>query len=78
MSIPSESIQVGRCYLTADGEVRMVVQCELGRVTYRKMGQSKLGLRWPRHTLTQGKFAADAVRELSCPPPPDLIIQDRS
>jgi hypothetical protein len=77
MSLPPERIQVGRCYLTADGEVRMVVQCEFGRVTYRKMRWSNFSMRWPRHTLTQGKFAADAVDEVACPPPPDLIIRDK-
>jgi hypothetical protein len=68
MSVPPESIQAGKCYLTRFGQVRRVVICEHGRVTFHT-GNRRLyvpGGTPRRRVMTLPKFALDAEREVPC------------
>jgi hypothetical protein len=68
MSIPPESIEVGKCYVTAKGRARRVIAIEAGKVTFYEGQQVALRGTWPRRMVaTYATFAANAVREVPCP-----------
>jgi hypothetical protein len=68
VSLPPESIEVGKCYLTSKGQVRRVVICEHGRVTFHTGGRRLYvpGGAPRRRVITLPKFALDAEREVPC------------
>lgn len=68
MSISPESIEVGRCYVTAKGRTRRVVAVEADKVTFYEGQQAALRGTWPRRMVaTCTTFAANAVGEVPCP-----------
>ncbi len=61
MSISSEGIHVGQCYLTSDGRVRRVLRLlPDGRIRYRYRGP--FGGRWRSGALALPHFAATVER----------------
>ncbi len=68
MNVSPESIEAGKCYLTRSGQVRRVVTCEHGRVTFHTGGRRLYvpGGGPRRRVMTLPKFALDAEREVSC------------
>jgi hypothetical protein len=66
--VPPESIEVGKCYVTAKGRPRRVVAIEAGKVTFYEGQQVALRGTWPRRMVaTCATFAANALREVPCP-----------
>jgi hypothetical protein len=65
MSLPIESIKVGKCYLTGDNTVRRVVMIHPdGRIQYEwRAGYRK---KWKVGILSCREFAAAAEREVPC------------
>ena len=78
MAVPPESIEVGKCYLTKQGQVRRVIAIEGGKVTYHVGRQQALKGRWPRRMVAMhATFAASLLREVACPAylvPSDVLI----
>ncbi len=67
MSLPPESIEVGKCYLTNTGQVRRVLVMLPGRVQFEqrvKMTSLKLG--WIRDIADTRAFASSVEREVPC------------
>ncbi len=68
VTIPPESIAVGKCYLTGEGRVRRVLEIlPDGRIRYRY--RSFLGATsrtWRSGSLSVEVFAATAQREVPC------------
>ena len=68
MPIPIEKLFVGRCYRTADAEVRKIVAFDGGKVIY-VIELKGLAPVWDRNkwrTKLRGEFAQEAVREVMC------------
>jgi hypothetical protein len=68
MSIPPESIQVGRCYLSEEGRVRRVTKFLASgqvRYKYRSFPDDERSP-WRTGNLDVGRFAATTLREVSC------------
>ncbi len=68
MSIPPESIQVGKCYLTNTGQVRRVIRImPNGRVQYEhRSGHAILKRQWPSNIAEARTFAFAVEREVPC------------
>jgi hypothetical protein len=68
MSIPPESIQVGKCYLTTTGQVRRVIRImPNGRVQYEhRLGHAVLKRQWPSNIAEARTFAFAVEREVPC------------
>ena len=62
MSVPVESVAVGRCFLTALGQIRRVTETGAGTVTYLVLGKTVLG--GDERTTSKQRFARDVEREL--------------
>ena len=72
MSIPPESIQVGRCYLTADGTIRRVISTDSnGRVRYAERAGAGPWRPGRLRSLKRQDFAAAVVREVPCAGEPE-------
>ncbi len=68
MSVPPESIEIGKCYLAKGGQIRRVVSLELGMVAYHGPARKLVKQAWPRRQIVSvRKFAADAEKEVPCP-----------
>ena len=73
MTVPPESITVGKCYVTPGNQVRRVLSVEAGKVAYEARGSKMIKGKWPRRsTVELGRFAADVAREVPCPYDPDF------
>jgi hypothetical protein len=73
MSVPPESITVGKCFVTPGNQVRRVLSVEAGKVTYEARGPKMIKGKWPsRSTVDMGRFAADVAREVPCHYDPDF------
>ena len=67
MGISVGGIAVGKCYLTALGQVRRVVKFGNGKVTYESRGGKATGSSWgEQNTVLEGRFARDVEREVPC------------
>jgi hypothetical protein len=67
MSLSSESIEVGRCYLTIKGEVRRVLAIEADKVAYHTILKSGFRQSLPRYRVNALRtFAATVEREVPC------------
>ncbi len=68
MGISPESIQIGRCYLTATDYVRRVVQVMPdGRVVFEVRASHVANTRaWRSGILDAASFASSALREVPC------------
>jgi hypothetical protein len=67
MGVAINSIQIGKCYVTAMGEVRRVLEIGGGRVKYEARGRTAEGgtvASWT--TVGDGRFANDVEREVPC------------
>ncbi len=65
MTIPPESIAVGRCYLTDGNIVRRVVRILPDRrIQYEWRGGHRM--KWKSGILSSREFALAAEREISC------------
>ena len=65
--MPVAIIEVGRCYITALGEIRRVLEISGGKVTYDARGKTVEGGSWAsRTTVGDGRFASDVEREIPC------------
>jgi hypothetical protein len=67
MTIPPESIAVGKCYLSDEGRVRRVVKFISDnqiRYAYRSFPQK--GKLWRTGRLEVGRFAETTLREVPC------------
>lgn len=66
MGIQEDAIAVGKCYVTAEGQVRKVLKMDGGDVLYahhRDPAKKDWGhWKW----LSEPRFAADAAREIAC------------
>jgi hypothetical protein len=68
MSFPAEKIEIGKCYLTLQGQIRRVIAAECGKVTYHAGQQQALSGQWPRRMVAvRSTFAATIAREVVCP-----------
>jgi hypothetical protein len=68
MTIKSDEVAVGRCYVTATGEIRRVLEMYGGRVRYGARGE-KAAANWQEDSwvwVETEKFADQAEREVSC------------
>ncbi len=73
MTVPPESLAVGKCYVTPGNQVRRVLSVEAGKVTYEARGSKMIKGKWPRRsTVELGRFAADVAREVPCHYDPDF------
>lgn len=67
MSVPPESIEAGKCYVTEDGQVRRILSIKAAMVTYEVRGPQMVEGKWPRRSMaTLGRFAADVERLVLC------------
>ncbi len=68
MSIPPESIEVGKCYLTNTGHIRRVTRIfPDGRVQFeQRLGHTLLKRRWPSNIAEGRSFAFAIEREVPC------------
>ncbi len=68
MSVPAESVEVGRCYLTETGQVRRVLHMiSRGRVQYeRRVGTAGGTWAWARGMSDLKAFASLIEREVRC------------
>ncbi len=68
MTIPPESIEVGKCYLTTTGQVRRVIRImPNGRVQYEhRLGHAILKRQWPSNIAEARTFAFAVEREVPC------------
>ena len=68
MTVPPESIEVSKCYLTTSGHVRHVRFISEGRkVQYQsRPAHQEAGARWPVRWRSLTAFAASVEREVSC------------
>jgi hypothetical protein len=67
MGIAINSIQVGKFYVTAMGQVRRVLEISGGKVKYEARGRTAEGgpaASWT--TVGDGRFANDVEREVPC------------
>jgi hypothetical protein len=72
MGIPVDSIAVGKCFLTAIGQVRRVLEVKDGKVKYESRGKTAHGGSWgDATTVGSGTFARDVDREVPCDHAPD-------
>ena len=73
MNVPSESIEVGRCYLGDNGQVRRVVRLwPDGRVQYETRSRLLRNAKtWKPGMMSGLDFAATALREVPCNWTPD-------
>ncbi len=79
MTVPPESIEVGKCYLAAKGQVRRVIACAYDKVVFHTGRQQALRRGWPRREIMNREtFAAHAIREVPCPPELKVPIGDNS
>jgi len=68
MSIAVDSIEVGKCYVTAMGQVRRVLDISGGKVRYlvqQKTAEGS-GSAASNTTVSDGRFANDVEREVPC------------
>jgi hypothetical protein len=67
LGIPVNEIALGKCYLTALGQVRRVLKFGNGKVTYESRRQTATGGSWgEKNTVLDGRFARDVEREVPC------------
>ncbi len=67
MSVPPESIDVGKCYLTVGGEVRRALAIEADKVAYHTILKNGSRQSLPRHRVNALRtFAAQIEREIPC------------
>jgi hypothetical protein len=67
VGIPVSEITIGKCYLTALGQVRRVQRLGNGNVTYESRGKSMTKDSWgEQNTVSDGRFARDVEREVPC------------
>ena len=67
MSVPPESIEVGKCYLTQTGQKRHVISAEGGKVIYRAGRQASRWKQWPqRQVMMRLTFALQALGVVPC------------
>ncbi len=73
MTVPLESITVGKCFVTPSNQVRRVLGVEAGKVTYEARGSKMVKGKWPRRaTVDTRRFAAEVTREVPCHYDPDF------
>ena len=73
MSVPAESVTVGKCFLTDGGQVRRILSVEAGKVTYEARGSKMIKGKWPaQRKASVERFAADVAREVPCHYDPDF------
>jgi hypothetical protein len=67
MGIPVASIAVGKCYVTAIGQVRRVLEIKDAKVRYESRGKTAHGGSWGDPVgVSTVKFARDVEREVAC------------
>ncbi len=68
MSVPPESIEVGKCYLSTDGRVRRVVKfLPEGRIRYAYRAIAAVEHKgWKTGRLDVGRFVETTLREVPC------------
>jgi hypothetical protein len=65
VGIPVSEIVIGKCYLTALGQVRRVLRSGNGKVTYESRGKTAISGSWGElNTVSDGRFARDVEREV--------------
>jgi len=66
MPIPLETLAVGKCYRTAEAEIRKIVAFDGGRVIYvvELKGLAPVWNKKMWKTKLRGEFAHEAVREV--------------
>lgn len=68
MAVALDSIEVGKCYLTAMGQVRRVLEIGGGKVKYQVQQKTAEGggSSTSNTTVGDGRFANDVEREVPC------------
>jgi hypothetical protein len=67
VSLPPESLEVGKCYLTNTGQVRRVLVMLPGRVQFERRVKTRgLKLGWIRDIAETRAFASSVEREVPC------------
>jgi hypothetical protein len=76
MTIPSESVEVGKCYLGDNGQARRVVRLwPDGRVQYETRARYRPNATtWKPGMLSGLAFAVTALREVPCDWTPDTDL----
>ena len=78
MAVDPNSLSVGKCYVTASGQVRRVTDITMtGRVDYEARGSRKVD-KWHRGATQSNlpslaRFAGDVDREVKCSYHPDYL-----
>ncbi len=73
MSVPPESITVGKCFATPGNQVRRVLAIEDGIVSYEARGPKMIKGRWPaQRRASIEKFVAGVLKEVPCHYDPDF------
>ena len=62
MSVPVESIMVGKCFVTPLGQIRRVTKIGSGTVKYMVLGKTVLA--GDERTTSKQRFARDVDREV--------------
>jgi hypothetical protein len=66
VGVAIDSIEVGKCYVTAIGQIRRVLETGSGRVKYEARGKTTEDGSWSSRTTSSGRFANDVEREVPC------------
>ena len=67
MPVPPEILQVGKCYVTAEGQLRRILRFLPGRVQFeRRIATAALGHAWVPRVVDCRAFAASVEREVPC------------
>jgi hypothetical protein len=73
MSLPPETITVGKCFATPGNQVRRVVSIIDGIVSYEARGPRMIKGKWPsQRRVSVERFAADVAKEVPCHYDPDF------
>ncbi len=79
MSLPPESIEVGRCYLTDAGRVQQVLGISPdGQVSLAHRSTREEQQPWTAGTASLQAFAYISVREVPCDWPPEIDKKQRT
>ena len=73
MTVPPESITVGKCFATPGNQVRRVLSISDRIVSYVARGPKMVRGKWPaQRKVSVERFAADVAKEVPCHYDPDF------
>jgi hypothetical protein len=73
MAVDPNTLTVGKCYVTASGQVRRILEIDGSDVVYEARGKKNVPAPWGSKTTVDTQRFADAVeREVPCHYDPDF------